>query len=98
MGYKLSNLAAEDFANIYEYTLLNFGVLQADAYTESLENTFHLLAGSPLMAKECSEIVAGVRRHDHQQHSIFYRCRERDILVIRILHQQMVPLRDLFDI
>lgn len=28
--YKLSNLAAEDFAAIYEYTLLNFGARQAD--------------------------------------------------------------------
>ncbi|WP_268753174.1 hypothetical protein [Arsukibacterium ikkense] len=26
--YKLSKLAAEDFAAIYEYTLLNFGVRQ----------------------------------------------------------------------
>ena len=45
--YKLSNLAAEDFAFIYEYTLLNFGVLQADNYTDSLESTFDLLSNSP---------------------------------------------------
>ena len=45
--YKLSNLAVEDFAFIYEYTLLNFGVLQADNYTDSLESTFGLLPSSP---------------------------------------------------
>ena len=46
--YKLSNLAVEDFTAIYEYTLLNFGVMQADKYTEHLESTFNLLATSPL--------------------------------------------------
>ncbi|UQG60441.1 type II toxin-antitoxin system RelE/ParE family toxin [Marinobacter sp. M3C] len=45
--YKLSNLAAEDFAAIYEYTLLNFGALQADIYTDDLSRTFQLLSGSP---------------------------------------------------
>ena len=69
--YKLSNLAAEDFASIYEYTLLNFGVFQADAYTDNLEGTLRLLSGSPLMGYECPEICDGVRRHDHQRHAIF---------------------------
>jgi len=61
--YKLSNLAAENFAAIYEYTLLNFGALQADIYTDDLDKTFQLLSGSPLMGYECPEIAVGVRRH-----------------------------------
>lgn len=96
--YKLSNLAVEDFASIYEYTLLNFGVFQADNYTDSLESTFDLLSSSPLMGYECQEIADGVRRHDHQRHAIFYRQREQDIFVIRILHQQMEPLRHIFEL
>jgi len=95
--YKLSNLAAEDFAAIYEYTLLNFGALQADIYTDDLDRTFQLLSGSPLMGCECPEIAVGVRRHDHQKHAIFYRQREHDILVIRILHQRMDIWRHLFE-
>lgn len=96
--YKLSNLAAEDFSSIYEYTLLNFGTLQADAYTDHLESTLHLLSGSPLMGHECPEIADGLRRHDHQRHAIFYRQREQDIFVIRILHQQMEPLKHVFEL
>ncbi|MDN3561172.1 type II toxin-antitoxin system RelE/ParE family toxin [Vreelandella neptunia] len=96
--YKLSNLAAEDFASIYEYTLLNFGALQADAYTDNLESTFRLLSGSPLMGYECPEIADGIRRHDHQRHVIFYRQREQYIFVIRILHQQMEPLKHVFEL
>lgn len=37
--YKLSNLAAEDFEHIFEYTLLNFGIEQADAYTDSMHES-----------------------------------------------------------
>jgi toxin ParE1/3/4 len=96
--YKLSRLAAEDFAAIYEYTLLNFGMRQADAYTSNLENTFHLLSSSPLMGYECREISGGVRRHNHQQHAVFYRQGEQDIFVIRILHQKMDPLKHIFEL
>ena len=96
--YKLSNLAAADFAAIYEYSLLNFGVLQADLYTEQLESTFQLLVNSPLMGHECPEIGVAVRRHHHLQHAIFYRQREHDIFIIRILHQQMHPLKHFFEL
>lgn len=96
--YKLSKLAAEDFAAIYEYTLRHFGALQADAYTDDLEGVLRLLSGSPLMGHDLQEVVEGVRRHDHQRHAIFYRPRERDIYVIRILHQQMEPMKYLFEL
>lgn len=95
--YRLSALAAEDFAAIYEYTLLNFGIRQADAYTDDLESVFNRLSSSPLMGHECQETAEGVRRHDHQRHAIFYRRRESDIFVIRILHQQMDPMRHFWE-
>lgn len=91
--YKLSNRATDDFAAIYEYTLLNFGTPQANSYTDDLERTLRLLAESPLMGHECPEIADAVRRHDHQRHAIFYRVRPNDIFVIRILHQKMEPMR-----
>jgi toxin ParE1/3/4 len=96
--YKLSNLAAEDFAAIYEYTLLNFGAIQADAYTDQLESTLNLLSANPLMGYEYPAIASGVRRHDHQRHAIFYRERPQDIFIIRILHQQMEPMKHFFEL
>ncbi|WP_267283278.1 type II toxin-antitoxin system RelE/ParE family toxin [Marinobacter gelidimuriae] len=77
--------------------MLNFGALKADIYTDDLDRTFQLLSGSPLMGCECPEIAVSVRRHDHQKHAIFYRQREHDILVIRILHQRMDIWRHLFE-
>lgn len=90
--YKLSRLAADDFAAIYEYTLLNFGCAKADEYTDELESTLQLLSDTPFIGRECPEIAAGIRRHDHHKHAIFYLPQEQDILVLRMLHQQMEPL------
>ena len=45
---------------------------------------------------EYTEIAVGVRRHNHSKHAIFYRYRTDDIFVIRILHQQMEPLKHFY--
>lgn len=90
--YKLSHLAAEDFSGIYEYTLLNFGVRQADKFTDDMETSLERLANSPLLGRHIPEIGPEIRRLDHDRHAIFYRVREGDIFIVRILHQQMAPL------
>ena len=94
--YKLSNLAAKDFEQIFEYTLLNFGIEQADVYTNNMQNVLLTLADQPLMGFECTDIAEGLRRHDHHKHAIYYRARSHDIYIIRILHQQMEPLLHLY--
>ncbi|EIK4811112.1 plasmid stabilization protein [Vibrio parahaemolyticus] len=90
--YKLSNLAAKDFEQIFEYTLLNFGIKQADVYTDSINDVLLTLAEQPLMGYECTEIAEGLRRHDHNKHAIYYRTQSHGIYIIRILHQKMKPL------
>lgn len=91
--YRLSNLAAKDFEAIYEYTWRRFGPLQADKYTNELDGLLKLLARNPLMGRDCHNLVDGARRHDYGQHAIFYRHADDAVFVIRILHQQMDPLR-----
>ncbi|MGY5652745.1 type II toxin-antitoxin system RelE/ParE family toxin [Vibrio cincinnatiensis] len=90
--YKLSLKAEEDFGNIFEYTYLNFGEEQAELYTEEMEICLQTISEAPFIGRDCSELKGGIRRHDHQKHAIFYRVREFDIFVIRILHQQMNPM------
>lgn len=90
MAYSLSKQAAEDFANIYEYSLLQFGVYQADYYTDGLHHAFALLASSPFMGIKCPEITSELFRHNHQRHVIFYRTASNgNLFIVRILHQQM---------
>ncbi|MDK9584733.1 type II toxin-antitoxin system RelE/ParE family toxin [Lelliottia wanjuensis] len=90
--YKLSNLAADDFGAVYEYTWRKFGPGQADKYTDELDLFLRLLSANPQMGRDCSNIIEGVRRHDHRHHSVFYQPSDDSIFVIRILHQQMNPL------
>lgn len=89
--YKLSNLAAEDFSSIYEYTWRRFGPQQADKYTAELDSLLILLANNPQMGRDCANLIEGVRRHEHGQHAIFYQYADNGIFIIRILHQQMNP-------
>ena len=86
--YKLTQRAAEDFTDIYDYTWLNFGESQADSYTETLEAFFHTLASMPEMGRDYPAVL-NIKRIEFQQHSIFYAIRDSDILIVRILHQQM---------
>lgn len=90
--YKLSQKAADDFGDIYEYTFLNFGEEQADNYIEEMESCLQTASEAPFIGRDCSGLRPGIRRHDHQKHAIFYRVRDLDIFVIRILHQQMNPM------
>lgn len=94
--YKLSELAAEDFAGIYEYSLLNFGLQQADQYTEDLQSALLLLSDSLRMGRDASNILVGIRQYEFESHSIFYRERASDILILRILHQSMEVIRHQF--
>lgn len=96
--YKLSNLAAEDIAQIYEYTLLNFGVSQADKYMESLEKTSSLISSSPKMGYEYLALGKDIRCHNHQRHSIFYQQRKQDIFILRLLHQSMDTVNHTFEL
>lgn len=86
--YKLTALAAEDFAGIYDYTFLKFGEAQAEYYTQALETFFQTLAQLPDIGREYLS-VPDVNRVEFHRHTIFYKARETDILIVRILHQQM---------
>ncbi len=90
--YKLSHLAVEDFASVYDYTLLNFGEAQADRDTDEMEEVLLSVVHSSRMGRENSEIEEGVRRVDYRLHAIFYRIRDEDISILRILHHKMEPL------
>ncbi|MEN9465137.1 MAG: hypothetical protein RL217_1318 [Pseudomonadota bacterium] len=91
MAYKLSGLAAQDFADIYEYSLLNFGVKQADFYTDELKQLLNKLDETPLIGKSCSDLAPELLKFPFQHHIIFYRKRSQDIFVVRFLHEKMQP-------
>ncbi|MGL4859899.1 MAG: type II toxin-antitoxin system RelE/ParE family toxin [Enterobacteriaceae bacterium] len=86
--YKLTELAVVDLSGIYDYTFMTFGEAQADRYTEAFDEFFATLAEMPEIGRDYLA-VPGVMRIEFQSHTIFYTVRDTDILIARILHQQM---------
>lgn len=89
--YRLSKLARLDLLEIGDYTVDRWGIDQALRYIDSLEKCFALIATNPEIGHRCDWIRKGYRRIEHESHVIFYRKNEEGILVVRILHQRVLP-------
>lgn len=87
MTYRLSRKAAEDIVNIYVTGVEQFGVEQAEKYHAQLERTFQLIASTPEIARERTEITPPVRIHGFGAHIIVYVVdQNRDVLIVRVRH------------
>jgi toxin ParE1/3/4 len=87
--YKLSAKASADVDDIYEYTIVNFGIGQARTYLRGLDNCFKALAENPLRGRTADELASELRRYEYQSHVVFYRKMEQYTLIVRVLHKSM---------
>ncbi len=89
--YHLTNKAVEDLTNIWEYTVDAWSERQADDYYNMLIASCQKIAENPqLFGLKYEEIAEGLYGYRANKHVIFYRIlADKDILVIRILHQRM---------
>jgi toxin ParE1/3/4 len=94
---RFSRSAKSDLLKIGAYTLQTWGAAQAKRYLDSLEHCAKLLAGNPSLGRPCDWIRPGLCRLETGRHLLFYR-READcILLVRILHQSMLPEQQTFE-
>ena len=77
------------------YTTREWGEEQALRYLDDLEACCQQLADHPGLGRECDEIRPGLRRMEHGRHVVFYRQQKAGILIARVLHQRMLPGRQL---
>ena len=78
--------AETDLADIWTHGAANWGIGQAERYTDSLFALFDLLAEFPEMAREREEFTPAVRIHPSGAHLVIYRWEGQGIEIIRILH------------
>lgn len=78
--------AETDLSDIWRYGADNWGIEQADRYTDGLFAIFDLLAYFPEMARERSEFTPALRIHPSGVHLVIYRTDGQSIEIIRILH------------
>lgn len=94
-SYNLSKIADADLDQIYEHSILEFGLGKAQEYFLGLHNSFSLLADNPLMGRDVSHIKEGYRRHEYKSHSVYYTVKDFDILIVKILHKHQDPFKNL---
>lgn len=92
--YQLQPAAEQDLEGIWLYSVNRWGVPQADAYIDDLDECFHLLAEEPQLAPVRREFTPPVHIHSHRQHLIVYTLNEQiskaqGIVIVRVLHQSM---------
>ena len=93
-AFRFSRRAAADLLSIADYTLHTWGGAQADRYIGDLETCCQMLADNPMLGRSCDDVRPGLRRMEHGKHVVFYRLQKAGgILVVRILHQRMLPER-----
>jgi toxin ParE1/3/4 len=93
--YRLSPAAERDLEGIWKYTRAEWGVEQAERYTDLLTAAFQVLAESPNSAPACDHIRQGYRRRNVERHMIYFRAMDYGIAVIRVLHERMDAPRHL---
>jgi toxin ParE1/3/4 len=93
--FRVSGEAEADLDGILAYTTGTWGWRQTDQYIAKLEDGFDLLAQNPSIGRACESIRAGMRRFEIGKHVVFYLPDPGGVLIVRVLHQQMLPAKHL---
>ena len=86
MAFEISEEAARDLEEIFDYTAEEFGLDQAVSYVSSFDEQFAYLAGCPKIGRERNEIKKGLRSIPKENHILFYRIIKNTVRIVRILH------------
>lgn len=85
---KLSELAANDLADLYREGIETWGVRQADAYYDALIAHFDVLCENPLLFGAVDHIREGYRRSVSGKHAVYYRVGDGVVEIMAILKRQ----------
>ena len=88
-AYRISVQAALDLDEIYEFTIMNFGLRQAQGYLNGLRERFALIAQQPMLGRSADQLAPNLRRYEFRSHVIFYLPQGENVLIVRILHENM---------
>ena len=90
--------AESDLARTWLYTCEEWGPDQADKYLDQLEAGMKQLIGHSLLGVDYAHVLAGYRRLQVEHHGVFYQLLESELLVVRVLHEDMdAPQRLVID-
>ncbi len=85
--YRLSRLAEDDLAAIFNYSIEKFGLTQAQDYLFLLEEHLNFLVQNPYVGRVRRVNNTRLQSLVCQSHVVYYQVRTDYIFIIRILHQ-----------
>ncbi|MBX9645981.1 MAG: type II toxin-antitoxin system RelE/ParE family toxin [Xanthobacteraceae bacterium] len=81
--------AQADIDVIWNQSVQNWDIIQAQRYIRHIQAAVETLAAYPALGVACDFIRDGYRRHPAGSHVIYFRQIENGIAVIRILHKRV---------
>ena len=88
-SFRVSRAAEADIRQIARYTQNEWGARQRRRYLSGLNDEFKLLSRNPRLVPERAEFDPPVRIRRYERHLIVYIVEDSDILIVRVLHQNM---------
>lgn len=85
----LSPRAKLDIGQIWDYTLSQWGVEQAEKYLRELWYMMKHAADNPIKCADIGDVRRGYRKSRSGSHVVFFKVIDDGIDVVRILHQRM---------
>ena len=79
--------ARAELAQIYEFSVTEFGSKVAEAYLIGLRRAFDRLLEFPFIGPVYPDVTPEVRVFLHRSHRIFYRIDGDMVLIVRVLHK-----------
>ncbi|QIB49718.1 type II toxin-antitoxin system RelE/ParE family toxin [Pseudomonas sp. OIL-1] len=89
--------AESDLTGIWIYTCEEWGVDQADSYLDQLEAGMNQLINHPSLGSNYAHVLPGYRRLQVKHHAVFYQVLEPQVLIVRVLHEDMDAPQRLLD-
>lgn len=90
---KIRPLARKDIKSIWHYTYKNWGIRQADYYSEHMGEAIKSLTSNPKIGISIDQIRDGYRMYHHEHHLIVYQEFADSVEVVRVLGENMDPER-----
>lgn len=84
---RLSPQARIDLDNIWQYSVQNWNVAQAEKYLGILDATMKILSEQPGLGRSIEDIRKGYFKFPSASHLLIYRITSEHIDIIRILHK-----------
>ena len=89
--------AESDLTGVWLYTCEEWGIEQADIYLDQLGAGIKQLMSHPLLGANYAHVARGYRRLQIEHHAVFYQVSESEVLIVRVLHEDMDAPQRLLD-